>query len=135
MGKHLCPNLFGDLSWVYVRPHLEYAIQANCPYLKNDINHLERIQRAATRWLKGLRGLTYEERQQALKLQPLGKRRLRNDLVLTLKILYNHKDLDATQLFKFSRRPGLRRLSIRLFHQTGRTRRITGIVCHFQSHR
>ncbi len=106
-----------------VRPHLEYAMQANCPYLEKDINHLERIQRAATRWVKGLRGLTYEERLQTLKLQPLEKIRLRNDLVLTHKILYNHIDLDATQLFKFSRRPGLRRSSIRLFHQTGRTRR------------
>ncbi len=36
---------------------------------------------------------------------------------------YNHIDLDATQLFKFSRRPGLGRSSIRLLHQTGRTRR------------
>ncbi len=62
--------------------------------------------------------LTYEERLQALKLQPLGKRRLRNDLVLTHEILYNHIDLEATQLFKFSRRPGLR-----VLHQTGRTRR------------
>ncbi len=68
-------------------------------------------------------GLTYEQRLQALKLQPLGKRRLRNDLVLTHKILYNDIDMDATQLFKFSRRPGLRRSSIRLLHQTGRTRR------------
>ncbi len=98
-----------------MRPHLEYAIQANCPYLKKDINQ---IQRAATRWMKGLRGLTYDERLQALKLQPLG-----NDLVLTHKILYNHIDLDATQLSKFSRRPGLRRSSMRLLHQTGRTRR------------
>ncbi len=106
-----------------MQPHLEYAIQAICPYLKKDINHLERIQRAATRWVKGLRGLTYEERLQALKLQPQGKRRLKNDLVLTRKILYNNIDLDATQLFKFSRRPGLRRSSIRLLHQTGRTRR------------
>ncbi len=38
-------------------------------------------------------------------------------------MLYNHIDLDATQSFKFSRRPGLRRSSIRLLHQTGRTRR------------
>ncbi len=106
-----------------MRPHLEYAIQANCPYLKKDINHLERIQRAAKRWVKGLRGLTYEERLQALKLQPPGKRRLRNDLVLAHKILYNHIYPDAAQLFKFARRPGLRRSSIKLLHQAGRTRR------------
>ncbi len=101
----------------------EYAIQANCPYLKKDINHLEGIQRAATRWVKGLRGLTYEERLKTLKLQPLEKRRLRNDLVLTHKIPYNQIDLEATQLFKFSRRPGLRRSSIRRLHQTRRTHR------------
>ncbi len=65
----------------------------------------------------------HEQRLQALKLQPLGKRSLRNDLVLTHKILYNYIHLDATQLSKFSRRPGLRRSSIRLLHQTGRTRR------------
>ncbi len=67
---------FHLLLCALVRPHLEYAIQANCPYLKKDINHLERIQRAVTRWVEGLRGLTYEERLQALKLQPLGKRRV-----------------------------------------------------------
>ncbi len=37
-----------------VRPHLEYATQANCPYLKMDIYHLERMQRTATRWGKVL---------------------------------------------------------------------------------
>ncbi len=116
-------NIYKPLYIALVRPHLEYAIQANCSCLEKDINHLKIIQRAATRWVKGLRGLTYEERLQALKLQPLGKRRLRNDLVLTHKILNNHVDLDATQLFKFSRRPGLRRSSIRLLNQTGRTRR------------
>ncbi len=66
--------------------------------------------------------LTYEERLQALELQPLGKRRLRNDLVLTHKLLYNHIDLDTTQLFRFFRMPRLRRSSIRLLHQTGRRR-------------
>ncbi len=54
-------------------PHLEYAIQANCPYLEMDINHLERSQRAAARWVKGLRGLNYEERLKALKLKSLEK--------------------------------------------------------------
>ncbi len=81
----LTKEIFVPLYSALVRPHLEYAMQANCPYLKKDIDHLERIQRAATRRVKGLRGLTYEERIQALKLQPLGKRRLRNDLVLTQK--------------------------------------------------
>ncbi len=59
--------------------------------------------------MKGLGGLDYEERLKALKLQSLEKRRMRNDLVMTHKILYDQIDLEATQLFKFSRRPGLRR--------------------------
>ncbi len=65
-----------------VTNHLEIASKQIIHTSKKDINHLERIQRAATRWVKGLRGLTYEERLQALKLQPLGKRRQRNYLVL-----------------------------------------------------
>ncbi len=111
-----CMLCFGATS-----PRIRHPSKLSIP--QKDINHLDRIQRTATRWVKGLRGLTYEERLQALKLQPLGKRRLRSDLVLTHKILYNHIDLDTTQLFKFSRRPGLRKSSITLLHQTGRTRR------------
>ncbi len=56
-----------------VRPHLEYAIQANCPYLKKEMYHQERIQWAATRWVKGLRNLSSEERLKELKLQSLEK--------------------------------------------------------------
>ncbi len=36
----LTKEIFGHLYSALVRPHLEYAIQANCPYLKKDINHL-----------------------------------------------------------------------------------------------
>ncbi len=50
--------------------------------------HLERIQRAATGWVKGPRDLSYEERLKTIKLQPFEKRRIRNDLVLTHKIMY-----------------------------------------------
>ncbi len=59
-----CPikEIFLLLCRALVRPHLEYGIQANCPYLKKDIYHLESIQLAATRWVKGLRDLSYEER-------------------------------------------------------------------------
>ncbi len=89
--------------------------------LKKDIYH--RIQRAATRWVKGLRDLSYEERLRELKLQSLEKRRIRNGLVLIHKIMFHQINLEASQLFKFSRRPGLRRSSLRLLQQTGRTRR------------
>ncbi len=58
-------------------------------------------------------------------MQSLEKRRIRNDLVLTHKIMFHQIDLEASKLFKFkfSRIPRLRRSSLRLLQQTGRTRR------------
>ncbi len=50
---------FVPLYSALVRPHLEYAIKANCPYLKKDINHTDQIQRAATRWVNALRGFIW----------------------------------------------------------------------------
>ncbi len=76
---------------------------------KKGIYNLESIQRAVTMWVKGLRGLNNEERLKELKLQSLEKRRIRNDLVLTHKTIYNQIDFEAAQLFKFSKRPELRR--------------------------
>ncbi len=57
----LIKEIFLTLYRALGRPHLEYAIQANCPYLKKDIYHLERIQRAATRWVNGLRDISYKK--------------------------------------------------------------------------
>ncbi len=101
-----------------VGPHLEYAIQANCPYLKNDIYHLERMRRGRNEVGEGLRDLNYEERLKALKLHYLVKRRIRNYSVQTEKIMYSQIALQATQLLKFSRRPGLRSSSCKVYTYT-----------------
>ncbi len=98
-----------------VRPHLEYAIQPNCTYFKKDIYHLERTQQTVMRWMKGLRDLNYKDRLKKLKLQSFEKKK---DTELNSQI-----DLKASQLFKFSRRQGLRRLSLRRLQQTRRTHR------------
>ncbi len=60
-------EIFVPLYSALVRPHLEYAIQANCPNLNKDTYHLERTKRAATSWVKGLRDLKYAERLKALE--------------------------------------------------------------------
>ncbi len=69
-----------------VRPHLEYGMPACSQNLVADINHLERIQRIATRFVTGMRHLPFEERLQRLGLHSLQRRRLRDDLISAFKI-------------------------------------------------
>ncbi len=62
LSKSAFINLYGAL----VRPHLEYGMPACSPNLVADINHLERIQRLATRLATGMRHFANEERLQRL---------------------------------------------------------------------
>ncbi len=91
-----------------MRPRLEYGMPACSPNLVADINHLERIQRLATRLVTGMRHLPYGERLQRLGLQSLQRRRLRDDLITAFKIFKGLLDVDPNLFFLHPARRGLR---------------------------
>ena len=80
-----------------VRPHLEYANSVWCPYLKKDINRIEKVQRHYTKKIHNMKGLTYHQRLEKLKLPSLEYRRVRGDLIEVYKITHNIYDPMTTQ--------------------------------------
>ena len=85
--NHIDAESFAILYKAYIRPHLEYCVQAWCPYLKKDIKTLEKVQRRATKLVPKLRKQPYNQRLKALNLYPLEVRRIRGDLIETFKIM------------------------------------------------
>ena len=95
------PTLF-ILYKSYVRPHLEYSIQAWSPHFRKDIDCLKQVQRRATKLIGGFKNLTYEDRLRRLKLKTLDKRRLRGDLIEVFKIMTEREKVDKQQFFDLS---------------------------------
>ena len=92
-------SLIVPLYKAIVRPHLEYCIQAWSPYLRKDIDMLEKIQRRATKLIPGLRDLTYEERLKECGLTTLETRRSRGDQIEVFKILNGYENIDSNHFF------------------------------------
>ena len=90
---------FIHLYKTYVRCHLEYAVQAWNPWLKQDIENIESVQRRAVSYCHGLEG-SYQDKLKTVGLTTLCDRRIRGDMLETFKILKGIDDVDYHTWFR-----------------------------------
>ena len=97
-------EVFIGLYLTYVRPHLEYAIQAWSPWTAGDKEVLEAVQRRAVKAVTNLKAKTYEDRLRELQLDTLEERRKRGDLLQTYRVLTSKDNVDPTTWFQLCQR-------------------------------
>ncbi len=95
----LTPSIFSPLYKAFIRPHLEYAIQASSPILSRDCQVLESVQKLAVKFVKGFRHVPYETALQRLQLFSLIRRRIRGDLICMYKIMHGLLDFPCDVVF------------------------------------
>ena len=71
---HKSKEVMKTLCNAYVRPHLEYCVQAWSPHYQKDLVMLEKVQRRATRLVSELKRLDYETRLKELNMFSLDRR-------------------------------------------------------------
>ena len=113
--KFMDAEIFRLIYPTYVMSHLESLVQAWCPYLLGNIDRLEKVQRRATKSVRGLENYTYEERLKMLKLHSLSKRRLRGDLIEVFKIVKGFSGLIYDNYFQYAEKWSTRGHRFKIF--------------------
>ena len=100
--RYMDEEMFVALYTSLVRPHLEYGASVWSPFKKMYIDQIEGVQRRATRQVKSISHLSYEERLEKLNLFSLSFRRCRGDMIETFKILNDVYDSAVTPTLALS---------------------------------
>ena len=89
----------------YVRPILECDTIIWSPKKITDIDKIERTLRRFTKYLPEMFHTPFMERLQALGLETLEERRIKNDLIFLFKIIHRLVDVPFESLFSWNERP------------------------------
>jgi hypothetical protein len=83
-----------------VRSHLEFANSVWSPYKNYLIEDLEKVQKRATKLVKGLSKMEYADRLRHLNLPTLKFRRVRGDIIEVYKIINGLYDKNCVPFYK-----------------------------------
>jgi ribonucleases P/MRP protein subunit RPP40 len=86
----------------YVRPHLEFVVQAWSPSLEKDKEVLEKVQIRDVKQVQGLKGATYKKKLAEIGLETLEFRRKEADLMLAYKIMNGKVMVEPSKWFDVS---------------------------------
>jgi len=95
-------NIVTKIYKALVRPKLDYCVQAWRPYLKKDVEQLEKVQRRATKFISECKGLNYMERLKVTGLSTLEQRRDRGDMIEVFKTLKGFNRVESNRFFNFA---------------------------------
>ncbi len=119
----LAPNIFLPLYKTFIRPHLKYSIQATHPILCRDADALEKVQKLALTFVKGLQYVPYEVTLKQLRLFSLTHRRIGGDLIAMFKITHGLLEFPMASTFPHPTHKGLRGHAYKFHQQRCCTRR------------
>ena len=80
-------STFMRLYLVYVRPLLDYCIQALDPQLEGNKLCLEKVQKIAVNMVSNIVKVTFSEKLTKLRMTTLEEKRWRGDIIQTWRIL------------------------------------------------